>query len=63
MAEKLGIETPTIDEILNWAQLVRCEKIVDDNNNLISDSPDLTQKFKTGIPSVYGFKTIEECID
>lgn len=63
MAEKLGIETPTIDEILNWAQLVRCEKIIDDNNIIISDSPDLTQKFKTGIPFVYGFKTIEECFD
>ena len=63
MAEKLNIETPTIDEILHWAQLVRGEKIIDDNNRLILDSPDLTKPLKCGIPSVYGFKTIEDCID
>lgn len=63
MAEKLNIETPTIDEILHWAQLVRGEQIISDENRLIADSPDLAKKFKTGIPTVYGFDSIEQCID
>ena len=63
MAEQMNIETPTIDEILHWAQLVRSEQIIDDNNHLILDSPDLIKPLKCGIPSVYGFKTIEDCID
>lgn len=63
MAEQLGIETPTINEILHWAQFVRGEQIISDDNKLIVDSPDLAIRFKTGIPSVYGFKGIEDCID
>lgn len=63
MAEQLGIVTPTIDEILRWAQDVRHEQIIDDNNHLMLDSPDLLKPFKTGIPIVYGFKSIEECIN
>ena len=62
MAEQLDIETPTIDEILSWAQQVRGEKIIADNKLLI-DSPDLSSPLKSGIPPVYGFKGIEDCID
>ena len=63
MAEQLDIETPTVDEILRWAQEVRHEQIIDENNHLILNSPDLSKPLKTGIPTVYGFKTIEDCID
>jgi len=63
MAEQLNITTPTIDEILCWAQEVRGEIIIDDNNHLILSSPDLSIPLKTGIPTVYGFKTIDDCID
>lgn len=63
MAEQLNIDTPTIDEVLQWAQLVRAERIIDNNNCLILDSPDLTISLKCGIPIFYGFKTIEDCID
>lgn len=63
MAEQLGITTPTIDEILQWAQLVRGEKIIGDDHHLLIDSPDLASQFKTGIPYVYGFHTIEDCLD
>lgn len=63
MAEHLAIETPTIDEILHWAQLVRGERIISEDNKLIEYSPDLASRFKTGIPSVYGFKSVEDCID
>lgn len=63
MAEHLGISTPTIDEILRWAQDVRGEKIIDDGNHLILDSQDLIAPLKAGIPSVYGFHSIDDCID
>lgn len=63
MAEQLGINTPTIDEILRWAQMVRNESIIDNQNKLILDSHDLCVPLKTGIPVVYGFSGIEDCID
>ena len=63
MAEQLGIETPTIDEILHWAQIIRQEDIIDENNHMMLGSKDLNAPLKSGIPSFYGFKTIEDCID
>lgn len=63
MADQFGIDTPTINEILRWAQLVRGENIISKDNHLLVDSPDLVIPYKTGIPTVYGFKTIEDCID
>ena len=55
-------ETPTIDEILRWAQMMRGETIIDDSYHLVI-GPDLLQPLKTGIPVVYGFNSIEDCID
>lgn len=63
MAQQLNIITPTIDEILHWAQEIRGEKFIDENDQLILDSPDLSERFKCGIPTVYGFQTIEDCMD
>ena len=63
MAQQLNIITPTIDEILQWAQEIRGEKFIDENDQLILDSPDLSERFKCGIPTVYGFQTIEDCMD
>lgn len=63
MAEKLFISTPTIDDILQWAQKVRGELFIDHNNHLLLDSDCLNKLFKTGVPSVYGFNSIEDCID
>ena len=63
MAEQLGIPTPTIDEILRWAQMVRQEAIIGPDNHLLIDSPDLKEPMKSGIPAYYGFHTIEDCID
>lgn len=62
MAEQFNIDTPAIDEILNWAQKVRQEQILR-NNRLVINSPDLDKPFKTGIPIVYGFNSIKDCID
>ncbi len=63
MAEMLDISTPTIDEILQWAQQVRGEKLIDKHNHLIVNSKDLQPPFKHGLPSVYGFSSIEDCLD
>lgn len=63
MAEQLGLATPTIDEILQWAQMVRNEKFIDEDNHLILDSDDLAAPFKCGVPTVYGFNSIADCID
>ena len=62
-AEQFELDTPTINEILRWAQMMRGERIISDDMHSILDSPDLQKPLKTGIPAVYGFKTIEDCID
>ncbi len=63
MAEKMNIEVPTIDAIIRWAQEVRGEKLLDDNNKLIVDGKDLCKPLKSGLPCFYGFKTIDDIID
>lgn len=63
LAEQMNIETPTIDAILHWAQKVRNEKIIDENNKLILDSEDLKAPYKTGLPCEYGFTTIDDIVD
>lgn len=63
MAEKLELETPTIDAILHWAQQVRHEEIIDEQNHLQLDSPDLCSPLKSGVPCYYGYQTIDEIVD
>jgi hypothetical protein len=63
MAEQLHIEVPTIDAIIRWAQEIRNESIIDENNHLIIDSKDLATPLKSGLPCYYGYKTIEDIID
>jgi len=60
-AEQMDITVPTIDRILLWAQELLKVKILNDDNKLEVES--LTKdKFLTGIPTVYGFSSIDECI-
>lgn len=60
-AQQMNLNVPTIDRILFWAQELLCVKILDSENRLEIES--LTKnKFMTGIPVVYGFSTIDECI-
>ena len=63
IAEQLNIEVPTIDAIIKWAQDIRDEKIIDENNSLLIDSKDLSAPLKSGLPCYYGYKTIEDIID
>lgn len=62
IAEQLNIDTPTIDNILRWAQEMRSERIIADNNHLILDSMDLATPMKSGIPYYYGLTKIQEIL-
>jgi hypothetical protein len=62
VAERLSLKTPTIDKIVEWAQELRGETLIQ-NGQLQLDSPDLNQKFKSGIPYFYGYQTIEDIVD
>jgi hypothetical protein len=61
-ADRLDIEVPTIDEIINWAQGLRNEVLIE-NGKLKLDSFDLNQKYKSGIPYFYGYQTIDDIVD
>lgn len=63
IAEQMNIETTTIDAILHWAQELRGEQIIDANNNLIVDSPDLSKPLKSGLPCYYGIQSFNDLID
>lgn len=63
MAEKLSIKVPTIVEILRWAERMRGELILNEQDDIMIDSRDLCVKFKTGLPSEYGKKTIFDVVD
>lgn len=61
-ADRLEIDVPTIDEIIEWAQKLRQEVLIV-NGKLQLDSVDLNKKFKSGIPYFYGYRTIDEIVD
>lgn len=63
IAEQLDILTPTLDLILQWAQLIRKEQIIDKKNRLILDGLDLSAPLKSGIPCYYGYNTIDDIVD
>lgn len=62
IADQLSLEVPTIDRIINWAQKIRDEKIID-GKKLLIDSESLTAKFMSGIPPVYGLNCIDDILD
>ncbi len=62
MAEQLSLAVPTIDRILEWAQKLRREKIID-NGKLQLESNSLATEYVSGIPPVYGLNTIDEIVD
>ena len=53
------IQNENVDFVMKGQNI----KIIDKENELIMDSPDLNAPLKSGIPTVYGYKTIEDCID
>ncbi len=58
IADQLQLAVPTIDRIIDWAQGLRGEKIVD-GHRLLVDSEILTADFNSGIPPVYGIDTLD----
>jgi hypothetical protein len=51
-----------IDEIINWAQKMLGESLID-GSRLLLDSEDLSRKFKSGVPCYYGYNRIEDIVD
>ncbi len=62
VAEQLGLAVPTIDKIIDWAQELRHEKIID-NGKLLLETGSLTTEFFSGVPPVYGFDSIDSIMD
>ena len=61
-ADRLDLNVATIDEIINWAQELRNEELIE-NGKLKLDSKDLSQKYKSGIPYFYGYHSIDDIVD
>lgn len=59
MAEKIGVETPAVDRILSWAQVLLKDSIISGSRLCVHP----TERFKSGIPSEYGFTSIEDIVD
>lgn len=63
MAEILQIDVQMIDKLLHWAQELREEQIISNDNHLLLNSQDLISPMKSGLPYLYGKKTIKDIID
>ncbi len=57
LGEELGVATPFIDEVIQWAQNLRGEHWLDENGK-IDIKYCLDHKMKTGIPPSYGISSI-----
>ena len=62
IADQLALDVPTIDNIIDWAQQLRNEKIIE-GNRLLLNSESLTSEFMSGIPPVYGLNSIDAILD
>jgi hypothetical protein len=62
MAQEMELEVPTMDAIIEWVQEVRDELWIEDGR-LVEDSPGFTAAFASGIPPVYGIRTLEGVLD
>ncbi len=62
IADQLALDVPTIDSIIDWAQQLRNEKIIE-GNRLLLNSESLTSEFMSGIPPVYGLNSIDAILD
>lgn len=62
MAQEMDISVPTIDAIIEWAQELRRETYLA-NGKLLVDSESLAGPLRSGIPPVYGIRTIDDVID
>ncbi len=62
IAQQLDLHVSTIDSMIEWAQNLRDEKIID-GSRLLPVKKLMGDTFLTGVPSEYGFRTIDDIID
>lgn len=62
MAERMELEVPTMDAIIEWVQELRGEAYIE-NGKLLTASESLAGEFRSGIPPIYGIETLEGVVD
>jgi len=62
MAQELDVSVPTIDAIIEWAQELRGEAYIQDGRLLV-EGDSLAGPLRSGIPPVYGMRTIDDVVD
>jgi len=63
IGEKLGVETPFINEVVIWAQRLRGESFLDEETGSINLEYCLREKYTSGIPDSYGITSVEDILD
>jgi hypothetical protein len=62
MAQELGLSVPTMDAIIEWVQQLRGERYIEDGRLLV-DEEGLAGRYRSGIPPVYGSRSVDEVVD
>jgi hypothetical protein len=62
MAQELELSVPTMDTIIEWAQELRGESYIEAGRLLVGVES-LAGRYRSGIPPVYGFQTIDDVVD
>ena len=62
MAQELDLQVPMMDSIIEWVQELREESYIEDGRLLV-DADSLSDRFRSGIPPVYGLQTIDDVVD
>jgi opine dehydrogenase len=62
VAEKLNVETPFINEVILWAQLLRGELFLN-SDGTINKEFCLQEKYTSGIPESYGITSVDAILD
>lgn len=62
LAQELGIAVPTMDAIIEWVQELTGESYIE-HGELLVDGESLARPFRSGIPPVYGMRTVEEVVE
>lgn len=63
IAEKLNVQTPSIDEVIIWAQELRDEHWIDEEKGTIDINFCMKSKHRTGLPPSYGLDSIDAILD
>ena len=61
MGQELGVETPFIDEIIQWVGSIRDEEFL--KNDKVDLEYCLSDRHATGIPPAYGINNVQDILD